>query len=153
MFARYDHSLNIHDYRQTTLTVMLGSSDITRMNQFIPVTQVRLHWNHSATVISRADLAILTLARAANLGDTVAVARLPRWSQVGETFNGFGATVVGWGLSGHREDETIPLQNLQVVRNPIISNFVCGLSHLFLQDEHVCTSGDNGGPCDVSTDH
>lgn len=134
------------------LTVMLGSPDITRMNQFIPVTNVRIHWNHSATVISRADLAILTLARNANLSESVTVAQLPRWSHVGNTFNGFGATLVGWGLSGHREDETIPLQHLQVVRNPIISNFVCGLSHRFLQDEHICSSGDNGGPCDVSVD-
>ncbi|KXJ75269.1 hypothetical protein RP20_CCG012070 [Aedes albopictus] len=134
--------------RQTMLTVMLGSSDITRMNQFIPVTNVRIHWNHSTTVISRGDLAILTLARNANLGENVAVAQLPRWSDVGNTFNGFGATLVGWGLSGHREDESIPLQHLQVVRNPIISNFACGLSHRFLQDEHICSSGDNGGPCD-----
>ncbi|XP_062549422.1 brachyurin-like [Armigeres subalbatus] len=133
--------------RQTMLTVMLGSSDITRMNQFIPVTNVRIHWNHSATVISRADLAILTLARNANINESVTVAQLPRWSHVGESFNGFGTTIVGWGMTGHREDETIPLQNLQLVRNPVISNFVCGLSHNFLQDEHICTSGDNGGPC------
>ncbi|XP_053687234.1 brachyurin-like [Sabethes cyaneus] len=134
--------------RQTMLTVLLGSSDITRMNQFLPVTHVRLHWNHSNTIINRADLALLTLARDATLGPSVAVARLPSRSQVGNTFNGFGATVIGWGLSGNRVDETVPVQHLQVVRNPIISNFVCGLSHSFITDEHVCTSGDNGGPCD-----
>ncbi|XP_058457237.1 brachyurin-like [Malaya genurostris] len=134
--------------RQTMLTVLLGSTDITRVTQFLAVTNVRLHWNHSSTVISRADLAILTLAREATLGPTVAVARLPSKSQVDETFNGFGSTMVGWGKSGHREDESVPLQHLQVVRNPIISNRSCGLSHTFITDEHVCTSGDNGGPCE-----
>ncbi|XP_055611920.1 brachyurin-like [Uranotaenia lowii] len=134
--------------RQTTLTIMLGSSDITRMQQFIPVMNIRIHWNHSSTFINRADLAILTMVRAANLNDSVAVARLPRRSQLGTTFEGFGATLVGWGYSGNREDETIPLQHLQVVRNPIITNRSCSLSHRFITDEHVCSGGDNGGPCD-----
>ncbi|XP_058837328.1 brachyurin-like [Topomyia yanbarensis] len=134
--------------RQTMLTVLLGSTDMTRVQQFLPVTHVRLHWNHSSTVINRADLALLTLAREATLGPTVAVARLPSRSQVGNSFNGFGATLVGWGKTGQREDEAVPLQHLQVLRNPIISNFVCGLSHSFITDEHVCTSGDNGSPCE-----
>ncbi|KAL1373586.1 hypothetical protein pipiens_005139 [Culex pipiens pipiens] len=129
------------------LTVLLGSTDITRMTQFLPVTRVLLHWNHSATVISRADLALLTLARAANLNENVAVAQLPRWSQVGTTFEGFGSSMVGWGESGHRVDEVVPLQHLQIVRNPIISNSACGRTHNFIRDEHVCTAGDNGGPC------
>ncbi|XP_055626475.1 brachyurin-like [Toxorhynchites rutilus septentrionalis] len=133
--------------RQTSLTVLLGSSDITRAEQIIPVIHIRLHWNHSTVVVSRADLAILTLARAARLGDAVSIAQLPRWSHVGNSFNGFGVTLVGWGTTGHRQDEMAPVQHLQLTRTPVISNFVCGFSHLFVTDEHICTSGDNGGPC------
>lgn len=136
--------------RQTSLTVLLGSSNLTRVEQIIPVVHVRLHWNHSTVVVSRADLAILTLARAARLSDTVSVAKLPRWSHVGNSFSGFAVTIAGWGTTGHRQDETAPIQHLQFVRNPVISNFICGFSHWFLTDEHICTSGDNGSPCEVS---
>ncbi|XP_053675856.1 chymotrypsin-like [Anopheles nili] len=130
-----------------TLTVLLGASDMTRIQQFIGVTNILVHPNYSS-LLNRDDLAILTMDRPTPLNEYIQVANLPRWSHMGNTFNGFGTTVSGWGNTGNRDNEPIPILNLHYIRTPVVSNTVCGLSHNFIRDDHICTSGDAGGPCD-----
>ncbi|XP_049293932.1 tryptase delta-like [Anopheles funestus] len=131
---------------QPTLTVLLGASDMTRIEQFIGVANILIHPNYSS-LLNRDDIAILTMDRPTPLNDYIQVANLPRWSHMGNSFNGFGTTISGWGNSGNRDNEPIPIPNLHSIRTPVISNTVCGLSHSFIRDDHICTSGDIGGPC------
>ncbi|XP_058122983.1 chymotrypsin-like [Anopheles ziemanni] len=132
---------------QPILTVLLGASDMTRIQEFIGVASILIHPNYSS-LLNRDDVAILTMDRATPLNEYIQVANLPRWGHVGNTFNGFGTTVSGWGNTGNRDNEPVPIPNLNSIRTPVISNTVCGLSHNFIRDDHICTSGDNGGPCD-----
>ncbi|XP_053664391.1 tryptase delta-like [Anopheles marshallii] len=129
-----------------TLTVLLGASDMTRIQEFIGVANILVHPNYSS-LLNRDDLAILTMDRPTPLNEYIQVANLPRWSHMGNSFNGFGTTISGWGNTGNRDNEPIPIPNLHYIRTPVISNTVCGLSHNFIRDDHICTSGDIGGPC------
>uniref|UniRef100_A0A182QFZ0 Peptidase S1 domain-containing protein n=1 Tax=Anopheles farauti TaxID=69004 RepID=A0A182QFZ0_9DIPT len=129
-----------------TLTVLLGASDMTRVEEFIGVTNILSHPNYSS-FFNRDDIAILTLSNPAPIRDTIRPIDLPRWSDVSNNFNNWAATTAGWGNTGRRENEPIPVQNLHFVIDSVNSNFVCGLSHTFIRDTHICTSTDNGGPC------
>uniref|UniRef100_A0A182JGH4 Peptidase S1 domain-containing protein n=1 Tax=Anopheles atroparvus TaxID=41427 RepID=A0A182JGH4_ANOAO len=129
-----------------TLTILLGASDMTRIEEFIPVSNILSHPNYSS-FFNRDDIAILTLSREAPLRNTIRPVDLPRWSDAGNNFNNWAATTAGWGNTGRRENEPIPIQNLHFAVDSVNSNFVCGLSHTFIRDTHICTSTDNGGPC------
>uniref|UniRef100_A0AAG5DEP5 Peptidase S1 domain-containing protein n=1 Tax=Anopheles atroparvus TaxID=41427 RepID=A0AAG5DEP5_ANOAO len=129
-----------------TLTVLLGASDMTRVEEFIGVSNILSHPNYSS-FFNRDDIAILTLSREAPLRDTIRPVNLPRRSQVGNDFNSWAATTAGWGNTGRRDNEPIPIQNLQFAVDSVPSNFVCGLSHTFIRGTHICTRTDNGGPC------
>ncbi|XP_058123718.1 collagenase-like [Anopheles ziemanni] len=129
-----------------TLTVLLGASDMTRIEEFIPVSNILSHPNYSS-FFNRDDIAILTLSNEAPLRDTIRPVELPRFSDVGNSFNNWAATTAGWGNTGRRENEPIPIPNLYFAVDSVNSNFVCGLSHTFIRDTHICTSTDNGGPC------
>ncbi|KFB47100.1 AGAP005706-PA-like protein [Anopheles sinensis] len=129
-----------------TLTVLLGASDMTRVEEFIAVTNILSHPNYSS-FFNRDDIAILTLAQAAPIRDTIRPVDLPRRSQVNSDFNSWAATTAGWGNTGRRDNEPIPTQALQFAVDSVTTNFVCGLSHTFIRGTHICTRTDNGGPC------
>ncbi|XP_058063626.1 chymotrypsin-1-like [Anopheles bellator] len=129
-----------------TLTVLLGASDMTRVEEFIGVSNILSHPNYSS-FLNRDDIAILTLTHEAPLRDTIRPVELPRWSDVGNSFNNWAATTAGWGNTGRRENEPIPIQNLHFAIDSVNTNFVCGISHTFIRDTHICTSTDNGGAC------
>ncbi|ETN60717.1 HzC4 chymotrypsinogen [Anopheles darlingi] len=129
-----------------TLTVLLGASDMTRVEEFMGVSNILSHPNYSS-FFNRDDIAILTLSGEAPVRDTIRPVDLPRRSDVGNSFNNWAASTAGWGNTGRRENEPIPIQNLHFTVDSVNSNFVCGLSHTFIRDTHVCTSTDNGGPC------
>ncbi|XP_052860766.1 serine protease 1-like [Anopheles cruzii] len=129
-----------------TLTVLLGASDMTRVEEFIGVTNILSHPNYSS-FFNRDDIAILTLAHEAPVRDTIRPVDLPRWSDVGNSFNDWAATTAGWGNLGRRENEPIPIQNLHFAIDSVSTNFRCGLSHTFIRDTHICTFTDNGGAC------
>uniref|UniRef100_A0A182Q2F9 Peptidase S1 domain-containing protein n=1 Tax=Anopheles farauti TaxID=69004 RepID=A0A182Q2F9_9DIPT len=128
------------------LTVLLGASDMTRVEEFIGVTNILSHPNYSS-FFNRDDIAILTLAHDAPIRDTIRPVELPRFSQAGMDFNSWAATTAGWGNTGRRDNEPIPIQTLQFATDSVTSNFRCGLSHTFIRDTHICTSTDNGGAC------
>lgn len=125
---------------------------MTRIVEIIPVlnipSHIIIHPNYSS-FFNRDDLAIVQLSRPVALGDYIGVARLPRRYHVPFTFTGWNTTIVGWGNTGNRDNEPLPLQHLQYAHGDVITNFSCGLSHSFVRDGHICTSTDNGGPCDV----
>ncbi|XP_058063636.1 collagenase-like [Anopheles bellator] len=129
-----------------TLTVLLGASDMTRVEEFIGVTNILSHPNYSS-FFNRDDIAILTIAHEAPLRDTIRPVELPRWSDVGNSFNNWAATTAGWGNLGRRENEPIPIQNLHFAIDSVSTNLRCGLSHTFIRDTHICTFTDNGGAC------
>ncbi|XP_315716.5 serine protease 1 [Anopheles gambiae] len=129
-----------------TLTILLGASDMTRVEEFIGVSNILSHPNYSS-FFNRDDIAILTLSSPAPIRNTIRPIDLPRWSDAGNNFNNWAATTAGWGNTGRRENEPIPIPNLHFVVDSVNSNFVCGLSHTFIRDTHICTSTDNGGPC------
>uniref|UniRef100_A0A182MU01 Peptidase S1 domain-containing protein n=1 Tax=Anopheles culicifacies TaxID=139723 RepID=A0A182MU01_9DIPT len=129
-----------------TLTVLLGASDMTRVEAFIGVSNILSHPNYSS-FFNRDDIAILTLSQEAPIRDTIRPVDLPRLSQVGNDFNSWAATTAGWGNSGRRDNEPIPIQNLQFAVDSVTSNLRCTLSHTFLRSTHICTATDNGGPC------
>ncbi|XP_055611982.1 brachyurin-like [Uranotaenia lowii] len=134
-----------------TITVLAGASDMTRIVDVIPVlnipSHIIIHPNYSS-FFNRDDLAIIQLSRPIVASDLVQIANLPRRYHVPFTFNGWNSTIVGWGSSGNRENEPLPQQHLQHAHGEIISNFVCGLSHSFVREGHVCTATEFGGPCD-----
>ncbi|XP_058123654.1 collagenase-like [Anopheles ziemanni] len=129
-----------------TLTVLLGASDMTRVEEFIAVTGILSHPNYSS-FFNRDDIAILTLAHEAPIRDTIRPVDLPRRSQVNADFNNWAATTAGWGNTGRRDNEPIPTQALQFAVDSVTTNFVCGLSHTFIRGTHICTRTDNGGAC------
>ncbi|XP_001659052.2 brachyurin [Aedes aegypti] len=134
-----------------TLTVVLGASDMTRIVEVIPVLNIPIHViihpNYSS-FFNRDDIAIVQLSRPAVLGDYVDVARLPRRYHAAFSFTGWNSTVAGWGSSGNRDNEPLPLQHLHFAHGEVITNFVCGLSHSFVREGHICTTTEEGGPCD-----
>lgn len=136
-----------------TFTVLLGASDMTRIEQIIPVlnipSHIIIHPGYSA-LLNRDDIALLQLSRDADLTPNVQVVNLPRRYHTAFTFNDWSATVAGWGNTGNRDNEPIPLQQLQFATGSVVSNFVCGISHSFIRDGNICSSTDNGGPCNVS---
>ncbi|XP_049547587.1 chymotrypsin-1-like [Anopheles darlingi] len=129
-----------------TLTVLLGASDMTRVEEFVGVSNILSHPNYSS-FFNRDDIAILTLDREVSIRDTIRPVDLPRLSQVGNSFNDWAATSAGWGNTGRRENEPIPIQNLHFAVDSVTSNFRCGLSHTFIRDTHICTMTNNGGSC------
>ncbi|XP_041768888.1 collagenase-like [Anopheles merus] len=133
-----------------TFTVLLGASDMTRIEQIIPVlnipSHIIIHPGYSA-LLNRDDIALLQLSRDADLTPNVQVVNLPRRYHTAFTFNDWSATVAGWGNTGNRDNEPIPLQQLQFATGSVVSNFVCGISHSFIRDGNICSSTDNGGPC------
>ncbi|XP_062540750.1 brachyurin-like [Armigeres subalbatus] len=134
-----------------TLTVVAGASDMTRIVEVLPVlnipSHIIIHPNYSS-FFNRDDIAIVQLSRPAVLGEYVNVARLPNRYHAVFTFAGWNSTVVGWGNTGNRDNEPLPLQHLQFAHGDVITNFVCGLTHSFVREGHICTSTDEGGPCD-----
>uniref|UniRef100_A0AAG5DEA0 Peptidase S1 domain-containing protein n=1 Tax=Anopheles atroparvus TaxID=41427 RepID=A0AAG5DEA0_ANOAO len=133
-----------------TFTVLLGATDMTRIEQIIPVlnipSHIIVHPGYSS-LLNRDDIALLQLSQDANLTPTVQVANLPRRYHTAFTFNDWPATVAGWGNTGNRDNEPIPLQQLRFATGPVVSNFVCGISHSFIRDGNICSATDNGGPC------
>ncbi|XP_058457233.1 brachyurin-like [Malaya genurostris] len=134
-----------------TLTVLTGASDMNELVDNIPVlnipSHIIIHPDYSS-FSNRNDLAIVQLSRPAELGEYVEIAQLPRRYHVPFTFTDWNSTIVGWGNTGNRDNEPIPLQHLQFAHGSVISNFVCGLSHSFIRDGHICTATEDGGPCD-----
>ncbi|XP_053687235.1 serine protease 1-like [Sabethes cyaneus] len=134
-----------------TLTVLAGASDMTEIVEVIPVlnipSHIIIHPDYSS-FFNRNDLAIIQLSRPAELGNYVQLANLPRRYHTMFTFNGWNSTIVGWGNTGNRDNEPLPLNDLQFAHGAVISNTVCGLSHSFIRDGHICTGTDDGGPCD-----
>lgn len=126
---------------------------MTRIVEVIPVLNIPIHViihpNYSS-FFNRDDIAIVQLSRPAVLGDYVDVARLPRRYHAAFSFTGWNSTVAGWGSSGNRDNEPLPLQHLHFAHGEVITNFVCGLSHSFVREGHICTTTEEGGPCDVS---
>uniref|UniRef100_A0A182IS61 Uncharacterized protein n=1 Tax=Anopheles atroparvus TaxID=41427 RepID=A0A182IS61_ANOAO len=132
---------------QSSITVLLGASDITRAQDFVVVDHVRVHPDFSSFFQSN-DLAILTLSRAPRFSDQIQMARLPRRSQVGESFANAWTTISGWGETASNTGEALPMQQLRSVRSQVISNFSCTISFpLYLRSSNVCTSSDGGAPC------
>ncbi|XP_058122982.1 brachyurin-like [Anopheles ziemanni] len=133
-----------------SFTVLLGATDMTRIEQIIPVlnipSHIIVHPGYSS-LLNRDDIALVQLSHEANLTPTVQVANLPRRYHTAFTFNDWPATVAGWGNTGNRDNEPIPLQRLLFATGPVVSNFVCGISHSFIRDGNICSSTDNGGPC------
>uniref|UniRef100_A0A2C9GRE8 Uncharacterized protein n=2 Tax=Anopheles arabiensis TaxID=7173 RepID=A0A2C9GRE8_ANOAR len=132
---------------QTSITVLLGASDITRAQDFVVVSHVRVHPDYSSFFQAN-DLAILTLSRMPRFNDQIQLARLPRRSQVGESFTNVWTTISGWGETASNTGEALPMQQLRSVRSQVISNFSCTISFpLYLRSSNVCTSSDGGAPC------
>uniref|UniRef100_A0A2C9GW82 Peptidase S1 domain-containing protein n=1 Tax=Anopheles farauti TaxID=69004 RepID=A0A2C9GW82_9DIPT len=133
-----------------TFTVLLGAADMTRIEQIIPVlnipSHIIVHPGYSS-LLNRDDIALLQLSHEADLTPNVQLINLPRRYHEAFTFNDWSATVAGWGNTGNRDNEPIPLQQLLYVAGSVVSNFVCGISHSFIRDNNICTSTDNGGPC------
>uniref|UniRef100_A0A240PMX7 Peptidase S1 domain-containing protein n=1 Tax=Anopheles christyi TaxID=43041 RepID=A0A240PMX7_9DIPT len=132
---------------QTSITVLLGASDITRAQDFVVVSHVRVHPDFSSFFQAN-DLAILTLSRMPRFSDQIQMARLPRRAQVGESFANVWTTISGWGETASNTGEALPMQRLRSVRSQVISNFSCTISFpLYLRSSNVCTSSDGGAPC------
>ncbi|KAL1401455.1 hypothetical protein pipiens_001947 [Culex pipiens pipiens] len=131
---------------QVTLTIALGASNMASIEQLIGVSNILSHPRYSS-LLNRDDIAILTMNRDAEINDHVRPVLLPRWSDVGNSFNNWMATTAGWGNTGNRDNENIPTERLQFAVDSVNSNFVCGISHNFIRDTHICTSTDAGGPC------
>ncbi|XP_055626472.1 brachyurin-like [Toxorhynchites rutilus septentrionalis] len=136
---------------RNTITVLAGASDMTELVEIIQVlsipSHITIHPNYNS-LGHRNDVAILRLSRPATVGRHVAIANLPRRYHTIFTFNGWNSTIVGWGTTGNRDNEPLPLRNLLVAHGLVITNLLCGLSHTFIRDEHICTGTDDGGPCD-----
>ncbi|XP_053674811.1 collagenase-like [Anopheles nili] len=131
----------------SSITVLLGASDITRAQEFILVEHVRVHPDFSSFFQAN-DLAILTLSRAPRFNDQIQMARLPGRSQVGEAFTNAWTTISGWGETASNTGEALPLQELRSVRSQVITNFSCTISFpLYLRSSNICTSSDGGAPC------
>ncbi|XP_049293926.1 serine protease 1-like [Anopheles funestus] len=132
---------------QSSITVLLGASDITRAQDFVLVSHVRVHPDFSSFFQAN-DLAILTLSREPRFSDQIQIARLPRRAQVGESFSNVWTTISGWGETASNTGEALPMQQLRSVRSQVISNFSCTISFpLYLRSSNVCTSSDGGAPC------
>lgn len=115
----------------------------------IGVENILPHPGYSS-FFNRDDIALLTMREDARLNDHVQPVALPRRSDIGKTFVNWMATTAGWGQTGNRDNEIIPNERLHFVMDVVKSNFVCGLSHSFIRDTHMCTATDEGGPCEVS---
>ncbi|XP_050076268.1 chymotrypsin-like [Anopheles maculipalpis] len=132
---------------QSSITILLGASDITRAQDFILVSHVRVHPDFSSFFQAN-DLAILTLSREPRFNEQIQIARLPRRAQVGESFANAWTTISGWGETASNTGEALPMQQLRSVRSQVISNFSCTISFpLYLRSSNVCTSSDGGAPC------
>lgn len=58
------------------------------------------------------------------------------------------ASISGWGRTASNTNEALPLNNLRLVRNHVMSNFNCGVSFPFtITDQHICITGDSGSAC------
>ncbi|XP_058065998.1 brachyurin-like [Anopheles bellator] len=130
-----------------TITVMLGAYDMTLVQDFITVSSVLVHPNHSSFFDSN-DLSILTLSRAARLSDRVQIVSLPTRLYVGHSFNNYEATISGWGQTGSSTGEPVPVRRLLYFRARVITNTSCLVSFpLYLRSSNICTSTDTGAAC------
>ncbi|XP_055611682.1 serine protease 1-like [Uranotaenia lowii] len=129
-----------------TMTIALGASSMASIEQVIGVSHILPHPRFSS-LLNRDDIAILTMNRDATINDHVRPVQLPRHSDMATNFNGWMATTAGWGNTGNRDNERIPVERLSFVQESIISNFACGITHSFIRDEHICKSTSEGGAC------
>lgn len=125
-------------------SVLLGASNINNANDTIDVVEFIPHPLYDSTA-DRNDIALVKLARPADLSDFIGVVRLPKWSQRKKSFNGVPVTTFGWGNRGKREK--IPVENLHAVKEEVITNLAClGRYPAYITSSNVCT-GSKGTPC------
>lgn len=77
-----------------TVTALLGASDIVYINQIINVIDYKVHESFKKNLDN--DIAVLELAREAQLNDEVGIIRLPRFGQSTESFTDKITTIAGW---------------------------------------------------------
>ncbi|XP_052873595.1 collagenase-like [Anopheles cruzii] len=128
-------------------TVLLGASDTTNVADIVVASEIILH---QAFVASQNlnDIALVRLARPANITNNIQLARLPNWRQAESLFIGQLATVSGWGALGQNAPELLPLNHLHRLSGTIITNAACNLQFFGgITESHICTATTNGSPC------
>ncbi|XP_021695512.1 chymotrypsin-2-like [Aedes aegypti] len=132
---------------ESTMTVVLNSTDMMNVGTLISVSHINPHPNYS-WLLGRDDIALLTLSRDAPIDDvTIRPVQMPRRSDVGKSFVDWSATTAGWGNTGNRDNEPIPTQHLQFATDSVSSNLICQLSYAWIRSTHICVATNNGGPC------
>uniref|UniRef100_A0A2C9GVA6 Peptidase S1 domain-containing protein n=1 Tax=Anopheles dirus TaxID=7168 RepID=A0A2C9GVA6_9DIPT len=136
-----------------SITVMLDAAQINQAGEFVAVSEITVH-----PAPSDNDIALLRLNRAARLNGkfldflrkiyNIRPVTLPNRRQRTMTFVNQLASVSGWGRTASNTNEALPLNNLRLVRNHVMSNFNCGVSFPFqISDRHICITGDSGSAC------
>ncbi|XP_040158070.1 collagenase-like [Anopheles arabiensis] len=129
--------------RDLSITVLLDAAQINTAGEFIAVSEIIVH-----PAPSDNDIALLRLNRAVRLNDNIRPVTLPNRRQRTMTFVNQLASISGWGRTASNTNEALPLNNLRLVRNHVMSNFNCGVSFPFtITDQHICITGDSGSAC------
>ncbi|XP_052895920.1 collagenase-like [Anopheles moucheti] len=129
--------------RDLSITVLLDAAQINTAGEFIAVSETIVH-----PAPSDHNIALLRLNRAVRLNDNIRPVTLPNRRQRTMTFVNQLASISGWGRTASNTNEALPLNNLRVVRNHVMSNFNCGVSFPFqISDQHICITGDSGSAC------
>ncbi|KAL1122819.1 hypothetical protein AAG570_003145, partial [Ranatra chinensis] len=117
------HCVMARDTPIGSLVIHLGDHDLTRANETAHVLRgvrrVMFHSHFHPFLLSN-DIALLQLDEPVIFTDTIQPVCLP---DIGESFTGYKATVVGWGVTSFPMGEPSPvLQKLEV---ETLSNFQC----------------------------
>lgn len=123
---------------------MLGASNINNANDTIDVVELIPHPLYDSSA-DRNDIALLKLARPADLSDFIGIVRLPKWSERKKKYSGVSVRTFGWGNRGKREK--IPVENLHAVKEEVMTNLACLARYpSYISSSNICT-GSNGTPC------
>lgn len=89
------------------------------------------------------DIALVRLARPVDFNEYIQPVKLPRYSDVGKTYEGDISVVSGWGKAKNEDD--FLSKDLRYVDVPVMNQVECGLIYLgFVKDSNICTVGDGG---------
>ncbi|XP_046734115.1 brachyurin-like [Diprion similis] len=128
-----------------SVEIIIGAHNINEPEEGqlrVAARKIVVHENWDVMTI-RNDLAVIQLAFPIEFSDRVQPIRLPRRSQVGQTFAGQTGTVSGWGRDSDSSNSVSPV--LRWTQNPITTNLACSIYYFFqINSAQICLSGEGG---------
>ncbi|XP_059620019.1 brachyurin-like [Phlebotomus argentipes] len=130
----------------------------TRIVQTIFRSQIIVHEQYNTSGYQN-DISVMKLPVPVMLSYAIQLVRLPSYLQQEESFLNVAAKVSGWGRTTDASQDTSDI--LRYAEVSVISNAACRTLYPTLQDNNICTRGDNragtcqgdsGGPMVITED-